>query len=165
LIYSPATKATDWLVKLLQLDSPGLLTSDATVLPAVAIMSVWSGLGFNFIVTLAGLQAIPKDLYESAAIDGAGRWSSFRHITIPLISPTLLFLFIINTIGSLQAFTQFHVLIPNHRPTVFVYETYRAFWYDNRYGLAAAMSIVLFVILLVLTIIQYRVFNRRVHYQ
>jgi ABC-type sugar transport system permease subunit len=165
LIYSPSTKATTWLVELLQLDSPSLLGSDSTALIAVAVMSVWSGIGFNFITTLAGLQAIPHDLYESAAIDGAGRWHSFRHITIPLLSPTLLFLIVINTIGSLQAFTQFHLLMPEKTPTVFVYETYRAFWYDTRYGLASAMSLILFVILLTLTIVQYWLLNRRVHYQ
>lgn len=165
LIYSPSTKATEWLVRLLQLNTPSLLGSDLTALPAVALVTIWSGLGFNFIITLAGIQAIPTDFSESAVIDGANRWQIFRHITLPLLSPTLLFLVVINTIGSLQAFTQFHLLIPEKYPSVFVYSTYRAFWYDTRYGYASAMSIVLFVILLTLTIVQYRVINRRVHYQ
>jgi ABC-type sugar transport system permease subunit len=165
LIYNPSTGATRWLVELLQLDAVSLLASDRTALIAVAVMSIWSGIGFNFIITLAGMQAIPQDLYESAAIDGAGRWQSFRSITLPMLSPTLLFLVIINTIGSLQAFTQFHLLLPGKQPTVYVYETYNAFWYDNRYGLASAMSLVLFAMLLTLTIIQYRGLNRRVHYQ
>jgi sn-glycerol 3-phosphate transport system permease protein len=165
LIYNPATKSTTWLVDLLQLDQPSLLANDSTALIAVAVMTVWSGIGFNFIITLAGMQAIPQDLYESAAIDGAGRWVSLWSITLPMLSPTLLFLLVINTIGSLQAFTQFHLLMPERSPTVYVYETYRAFWYDNRYGLASAMSLILFVILLVLTIVQYRGLNRRVHYQ
>ncbi|MBC8098895.1 MAG: sugar ABC transporter permease, partial [Armatimonadetes bacterium] len=72
LIYSPSTKATAWLVTLLGIESPSLLNSDSTALLAVAVMTVWSGIGFNFIITLAGIQAIPQDLYESAAIDGAG---------------------------------------------------------------------------------------------
>ncbi|MBC8099695.1 MAG: sugar ABC transporter permease, partial [Armatimonadetes bacterium] len=142
-----------------------LLNSDSTALLAVAVMTVWSGIGFNFIITLAGIQAIPQDLYESAAIDGAGPRHAFRFITLPMLSPTLLFLVVINTLGSLQAFTQFHLLIPEKTPTVYVYETYRAFWLDNRYGLASAMSLILFVILLTLTIIQYRGLNRRVFYQ
>jgi sn-glycerol 3-phosphate transport system permease protein len=165
LIYSPSTKATEWLVRLLQLSTPSLLGSDSTALAAVALVTVWSGMGFNFIVTLAGVQAIPNDYTESARIDGANRWQIFRHITLPLLSPTLMFLVVINTIGSLQAFTQFYLLIPEKYPSVFVYSTYRAFWYDTRYGYASAMSIVLFVILLTLTIVQYRVINRRVHYQ
>jgi ABC-type sugar transport system permease subunit len=165
LIYNPASKATTWLVELLGLEQPSLLGNDSTALLAVAVMTIWSGLGFNFIITLAGVQAIPKDLYESAAIDGGNRFQIFRRITLPLLSPTLLFLLIVNTIGSLQAFTQFHLLIPQKYPSVFVYSAYRAFWYDTRYGYASAMSIVLFVILLILTIIQYRLVNRGVHYQ
>lgn len=164
LIYNPTTNATRWLVDLLALQSPSLLNNSATALPAVAVMSIWSGIGFNFIIALAGIQAIPGDLYESAAIDGAGRWQAFRFITLPMLSPTLLFLLVIGTIGSLQAFTQFHLLIPDSPDTVFVYETYRAFWYDNRYGLASAMSLIIFAILLTLTAIQYRLLNRRVHY-
>lgn len=165
LLYNPSSGATRWLVDLLGLNVPGLLLSNVTTLPAVAAMSIWSGIGFNFIIALAGLQAIPEDLYESAAIDGAGRWHRFRHITIPMLSPTLLFLIVIGTISALQAFTQFHLLIPDSPNTVFVYETYRAFWYDNRYGLASAMSIIIFIILVVLTIIQYQTLERRVHYQ
>jgi sn-glycerol 3-phosphate transport system permease protein len=152
LIYNPATKATEWLVDLLQIPTPSLLGYGPTALASVAAMTVWSGIGFNFIVTLAGIQAIPDDLYESASIDGAGRVANFRFITLPMLSPTLLFLVIIGCIGALQAFTQFHLLIPDSPTTVFVYETYRAFWYDNRYGLASAMSIVLFVILVILTV-------------
>jgi ABC-type sugar transport system permease subunit len=165
LIYNPSTGATTWLVNLLGLERPGLLNNDATALLAVAVMSVWSGIGFNFIITLAGVQAIPTDLYESASIDGAGGWTSFRFITLPLLSPTLLFLVVINTIGSLQAFTQFHLLLPGKKPSVFVYETYNVFWYDNNYGRASAMAILLFIMLLTLTVIQYRGLNRRVHYQ
>ncbi|MBC7810853.1 MAG: sugar ABC transporter permease [Burkholderiales bacterium] len=165
LIYNPSTKATVWLVDLLNVNTPSLLGSNATALPAVAALTIWAGIGFNFIISLAGLQAIPSDLYESAAIDGAGRWKTFRYITLPMLSPTLLFLIVIGTIGALQAFTQFYLLIPDSPNTVFVYETYRAFWYDNRYGLASAMSIIIFIILVVLTAIQYRVLERRVHYQ
>jgi ABC-type sugar transport system permease subunit len=164
LIYNPATRATTWLVELLQLKATSLLDADATRLWAIAVVTIWSGLGFNFIITLAGLQAIPEDLYESASIDGANAWASFRAITLPLLSPTLLFLVVINTIGSLQAFTQFHILAAGNRPSVFTYETYLTFWYDNNYGRASAMSLILFVILLVLTLIQYGYLNRRVHY-
>jgi len=88
------------------------------------------------------------------------------------LGPTLLFLVVINTIGSLQAFTQFlqaftqfHLLTQGQSPNVFVYETFKSFWYENRYGFASAMSLVLFAILLILTIIQYRGLNNRVHYQ
>jgi sn-glycerol 3-phosphate transport system permease protein len=169
LIYSPTTKATQWLIELLHLNSGSLLQNSSTALFAVAFMTTWSALGFNFIVTLSGLQAIPEDIYESAQIDGATSWTAFRFITLPLLSPTLLFLILINTIQSFQAFTQFNVLIGNEGPdnatNVFVYSIFTAFWKDNRYGFASAMSVVLFLILLVLTFIQFRLLDRRVHYQ
>ena len=169
LIYSPTTRATQWLIELLHLNANSLLQDSRTALFAVAFMTTWTSLGFNFIVTLAGLQAIPQDIYESARIDGANSWKSFRYITLPLLTPTLLFLILISTIQSFQAFTQFNVLIGNEGPAnatdVFVFSIFTAFWKDNRYGFASAMSVVLFLILLVLTFIQYRLLDRRVHYQ
>ncbi len=169
LIYSPNTRTTQWVINLLHLKSDSLLQSSSTALLAVAFVTVWTSLGFNFIVTLAGLQAISQDIYESALIDGASGWKAFRFITLPLLTPTLLFLILISTIQSFQAFTQFNVLIGNEGPdgstSVFVYSIFTAFWKDNRYGFASAMSVVLFLILLVLTFIQYRLLDRRVHYQ
>jgi sn-glycerol 3-phosphate transport system permease protein len=169
LIYSPTTKATQWIVELLQLNANSLLQSSTTALLAVAFVTTWTSLGFNFIVTLAGLQAIPQDIYESARIDGANGWKSFRFITLPLLTPTLLFLVVISTIQSFQAFTQFNVLIGNEGPdgstNVFVFSIFTAFWKDNRYGFASAMAVVLFLVLLLLTFIQFRVLDRRVHYQ
>lgn len=169
LIYSPTTRATQWIIDLLHLSSGSLLQNSSTALLAVAFVTIWTALGFNFIVTLSGIQAIPQDLYESALIDGASGWESFRFITLPLLTPTLLFLILISTIQSFQAFTQFNVLIgnegPNNSTNVFVYSIFTAFWKDNRYGFASAMSVVLFMILLVLTFIQFRLLDRRVHYQ
>jgi ABC-type sugar transport system permease subunit len=168
LIYSPATRATQWLIDTLHIQSGSLLQDPRTALFAVAFMTTWTSLGFNFIVTLSGLQAIPQDMYESAQIDGANAWETFRFITIPLLSPTLLFLVLINTIQSFQAFTQFNVLIgnegPNNATNVFVFSIFTAFWKDNRYGFASAMSVVLFMVLLVLTFIQFRLLDRGVHY-
>jgi ABC-type sugar transport system permease subunit len=169
LIYSPTTRATQWIIELLQLNSASLLQQSGTALLAVAFVTVWTSLGFNFIVTLAGIQAIPQDLYESALIDGASGWKAFRFITLPLLSPTLLFLVLISTIQSFQAFTQFNVLIGNEGPdsstNVFVFSIFTAFWKDNRYGFASAMAVVLFLILLALTFVQFRLLDRRVHYQ
>ncbi len=169
LIYSPSTKITTWILDVFNIKEPALLLSSATALPAIAFMTVWTALGFNFIITLSGIQGIPQDLYESGKIDGASGWKAFRFLTLPLLTPTLLFLFIISTIQCFQAFTQFNVLIgsegPNNSTNVFVYSLYRAFWGENRYGFASAMSVVLFVILLILTFVQFRLLDRRVHYQ
>ena len=169
LIYSPNVRLTTWLVDALHLDTQSLLNSPATALPAVAFMTVWTALGFNFIITLAGIQAIPTDLYESARIDGANGWNSFRYITLPLLTPTLLFLLVISTIQCFQSFTQFNVLIGNEGPdnstNVFVYALFTSFWRDTNYGFASAMSVILFAVLMLLTLVQFLALDRRVHYQ
>lgn len=169
LIYSPNIKVAQWILDALHLKTDGILNSPVTALPAVAFMTIWTALGFNFIITLTGIQSIPQDLYESGLIDGANGWKALRYITLPLLTPTLLFLLIISTISCFQAFTQFNVLIGNQGPdnstNVFVYAIFSAFWNDNRYGFASAMSVVLFVILLILTFVQFRLLDRRVHYQ
>ncbi len=170
-IYSPSTKITQWLVDLLGVKQETLLQSPATALVAVAFMTVWTALGFTFIITLAGIQGIPQDLYESGRIDGTNGWSAFRYLTLPLLTPTLLFLFIISTIQCFQAFTQFKVLIGNEGPdgstNVVVYALYNSFLGlgNPRYGFASAISVVLFLVLLVLTLIQFKALDRRVHYQ
>ena len=171
LIYSPATKATKWLVDLLAVKEQSLLLSSGTALLAVSFMTIWTSLGFNFIISLAGMQGIPQDLYESGRIDGTTGWSAFRYITLPLLTPTLLFLFIVSTIQCFQAFTQFRVLIGNEGPdgatNVFVYALFNSFFGSGnpRYGFASAMAVVLFVVLFILTLIQFKLLDRRVHYQ
>jgi sn-glycerol 3-phosphate transport system permease protein len=169
IIFDPSTNVTTWLTDLLRLPQPGLLNNASTALTAVIIASVWSGLGFNFVITLAGMQAIPEELYESAALDGAGGWNKFIYITLPMLTPILLFLLVVNTIGSFQAFTQFNVLEqgpgPNNSTNVFVYAIYQSFWIDHRYGFASAMSIILFLILLILSAIQFFAVGKRVHYR
>lgn len=169
LIFDPTTNVTNWIVELLGVPQPGLLNNSETALIAVAAMSVWSGLGFTFVITLAGMQAIPGELYESASLDGAGAWHKFVHITLPLLTPILLFLLVVNTIQSFQAFTQFKVLMngpgPDSSTNVFTFAIYQSFWIDHRYGFASAMSVVLFLILLILSLIQFIFLGRRVHYR
>jgi sn-glycerol 3-phosphate transport system permease protein len=169
LMYAPNITVTKWLVDILHLQPDSLLNNSSTALAAVAFMTIWTSLGFNFIILLAGLQAIPQELYESGRLDGTNGWTAFRYVSLPLLTPTLMFLCIISTIQCFQAFTQFNVLIGNEGPdnatNVLVYALFRAFWKDNRYGFASALAVVLFIILLVLTILQYRVLDRRVHYQ
>ena len=169
LIYSPSTRITQWLLDALHISDPSMLLNSLTALPAVAFMTIWTGLGFNFIITLGGIQTIPQDLYESARLDGANGWRAFRYLTLPLLTPTLLFLLIINTIQCFQAFTQFNVLVGNEGPdgstNVFVYSLFTAFWKDTRYGFASAMAVVLFGVLLLLTLVQFLLLDRKVHYQ
>jgi len=168
LLFSPNIKLTQWILEAFHLNSSSILTDARTALPAMAFMTVWTNLGLDFIILLAGLRGIPKDLYESAHIDGAGRFTVFRRITLPLLGPTLLFLAIISSIACFQAFTQFKVMIdsagPDQSTNVFVYSIFNTFWMENNYGFASAMSVVLFIVLLVLTILQFRL-DRKVHYQ
>lgn len=169
LLYDPSTALMTWVSNVFHLAEPGVLNNASTALPAMAIMTVWSGLGFNFVIALAGLQAIPLELYESSSLDGAGYWNRFRYITLPLLTPILLFLLIVNTIQSFQAFTQFNVLMagpgPDNSTNVLIYQTFQSFWIDHRDGFASAMSIVLFVILLILSSLQIGFLGRKVNYQ
>ena len=169
LIYNPSVGVANGVVNLLNLKTGGLLLDPATALPAVAFTTIWTSLGFTFIIALAGLQGIPQELYDSGRIDGANGWQVFRFITLPLLTPTLLFLVIISTINAFQAFTQFNVLIANEGPegstNVLVYALFSSFFKDNRYGFASAIAVVLFVVLMVLSVLQFRLLDRRVHYQ
>ena len=144
------------------------LNDPAWAFPIICLISIWLASGINFIFISAGLRNVPDELYESAAIDGAGYWSQLRHITLPSISPTLFFQIIINVIGAFQAFTQVRLLTlggPNETTNVIVYSIYLDAFRNFRFGSAAARSIVLFVIIMVVTIIQFRAEKTRVHYQ
>jgi multiple sugar transport system permease protein len=146
---------------------PAWLSSPAWAMPALILLGVWQGLGFQMVIFLAGLQGIPTHLYEAAAIDGAGWWARFRHITLPLISPTTFFVLIISVIGSYQVFDQAFVLTeggPGYATTTLVYYIYEYAFQFFKMGYAAAMAWILFAIVFVLTVIQFRIQARWVHY-
>ncbi len=137
----------------------GWLTDPKYALTAVTIVTVWMNIGLNFIFLTAALQSVPADLYESAAIEGAGFFDKHRHITIPCISPTLFFLLIINVINAVQAYAQVKMMTqggPSGSTDVIVYEIYQEAFMNSRFGLACAESIVLFIILMLLTLVQFR---------
>ncbi len=144
------------------------LTNFDTALPSIAIVSIWLAVGLNTVILLAGMQGISDELYESSMIDGANGWAKFRSITIPLLSPTIFFLLVIDTLAAFQTFTQVQILTrggPIGATNVLVYSIYRTFYFDGQYGYAAAQSIVLFIIMLILTIFQFGVLERRVFYE
>ncbi len=166
-LFHPAIGIFNYMLDLAHLPRVQWLISDATALFSVSIVSVWLNLGFDTIIFLAALQGIPQELYESAKIDGAGFLQSFRHITIPMISPTIFFLIVISTLSSLQTFTQINIMTrggPVNSTNVLVYLIYRAFYFDGQYGIAGAASIILFLLMFALTLIQFGVLERRVHY-
>lgn len=166
-LFHPAIGVFNYILDLLGLPRVQWLTSDATALLSISMVTIWLNLGFNTILFLAALQGVPQELYESAIIDGASFWKSFRHITIPMISPTLFFLTVVSTLNVLQTFTQVNIMTrggPVNSTNVIVYLIYRAFYFNGQYGIAAAISVILFLVMLVLTILQFGVFERRVHY-
>jgi sn-glycerol 3-phosphate transport system permease protein len=143
-----------------------LLDAD-TALYAVSATTVWQNLGITFIILIAGLQGIPDDLYESARVDGASSWLQFREITIPMLSPTLLFVSVILSINAFKSFGQIDILTeggPDDSTNVIVYSIYQEAFQNRNAGAASAQAVVLFLILLVLTLTQFSFFERRVHY-
>jgi sn-glycerol 3-phosphate transport system permease protein len=149
--------------------NPSILQSPTWALPAVAMIAIWQFLGLSFIIMTAGLQSLPEEVLEAARLDGAGTWTMFWRVTVPLLSPTLFFGLVIGTIYAFQSFGQIDILIgPANaaftHTNVLLYYVYQALSIQNDPGLAAVLSIVLFAILLVVTLLQMRFLEKRVHY-
>lgn len=157
---------------------PNELAGPSVALVVIVVYGIWSTLGYNVVIYLAGLTEIPVELYEAATIDGASRWRMMRHITWPLLTPSTFFLSIVNTIAAFQAFTPIYTLTRttgmgrgeaggplDTTLTITVYIFRNFYERANSVGYAAAVSILLFVVILGLTLIQFRVLGRKVHYQ
>ena len=148
--------------------NPGLLQDPDTALWAVSASSIWANLGFTFIVVTAGLQSVPRDLYESAYVDGANGFTRFTNVTLPMISPTLLFASVVLTSRAFQSFGEIDLLTgggPKGRTTTLTYLAYGSgLPTSGDDGLRATVSILLFFVLLVLSLVQFSGLERRVHY-
>jgi multiple sugar transport system permease protein len=150
----------------------GFLSSPDQALYAIAAMTIWQGLGFQIIIFLAGLQSIPEVYYEAAALDGATGWQRFRHITLPLLNPTIVFLSVVGVIGALQVFTQIRNMSsqgqggPLNSTISLVLYVYRLAFdsLPSRMGYASAITVVLFLMILAITIVQLKVLTRRYEY-
>jgi ABC-type sugar transport system permease subunit len=139
------------------------LNDPNTALPAVVITSIWQGFGFETVVFLAAMQAIPRALYDAARVDGAGGWAQFRHVTLPGLRPTIGFIYIIGIIGSFQAFDQIFVMTqgrPGVSTRTVVYDMLDEFNRLNL-GTASAIAYLLLVVLAILSFLQMRLFERR----
>jgi len=168
LMLNPSIGLFNYLLGFIGVRGPAWLTDPSSALVSVSLVTIWATLGFNMIVLLAGLQSIPEELYESAKIDGAAGLKIFRHITIPMLSPSLFFLLVVNIIHVFQAFTQIHALTrggPVDATNVLVYSIYLDAFVNFQFGFASAQALVLFTIILALTLVQFGVVERRVHYQ
>jgi len=143
----------------LNLPQQDWLTSYERALPAIVGITVWHGMGYTMVLFLAGLQGIPREYYEAAKVDGAGPWSLFRNITLPLLAPTTLFVSVIGVIGSLQAFAQPYIITqggPADATRLYVYHVFEAGFGQIDFGYASALAFLMFVVILVLTIVQLR---------
>jgi ABC-type sugar transport system permease subunit len=144
------------------------LTDPRWALPAIAMTTVWMNVGLATIVILAGLQNVPEELYESARVDGAGRWNQFLHVTLPALSPTLLFVSVVGVIFAFESFGQIDILThggPLDSTNVIVYSIYREAFLHYNVGLASAQAVVLFVMVLMLTAVQFLAAQRWVFYR
>jgi multiple sugar transport system permease protein len=167
-IYNPEYGLLNYLLDLFfGIRGPAWLDSTSWALPAMVIVTVWKGLGYSMVIFLAGLQNIPQELYHAATIDGAGVWKKFRHITLPMLSPTTFFVLVITLINSFQVFEQTYVLTkggPANSTLTMSYYIYQNAFQFFQMGMAAALSYVLFAAIFAVTLLQFRIQKRWVFY-
>lgn len=168
LLYHPRFGPINYALRALGIDNPPLwLASSQWALRALIIMAVWAGAGYAAIIYLAALQDIPQDLYEAAELDGAGAWTRFRAITFPFLTPTTFFLLVTGFIGASQSFGMINLMTrggPGRATTVLSYYIYQNGFQFYRFGYAAAMSWVMFAVVLLLTLALWRWQRRGVFY-
>ncbi|MCL4541239.1 MAG: sugar ABC transporter permease [Chloroflexi bacterium] len=157
-IFNPQFGVLNWLLSLVGIKGPQWIFSQHWVIPSFVLMSLW-GVGGGMIIYLAGLQGIPSDLYDAAAIDGAGAARTFRSVTLPMLTPVLFFNLVIGIIGSFQIFTQAFVMTsggPNNASLFYVLYLYQNAFQYFYMGYASALAWILFLIVVVLTALVFR---------
>jgi multiple sugar transport system permease protein len=166
-LYIPQGGMFNALLAFFGIPGPEWLTDSVWAMPALILMSVWKNFGFGMVIFLAGLQAIPAELYEAATVDGASPWRKLRSVTLPMLSPSTFFVCVTSIITSFQVFDQALVMTnggPGTSTTTLVMYIYRTGFQNFNEGYASVLALVLFAIVLLATIGQF-VFQRRwVHY-
>jgi multiple sugar transport system permease protein len=165
--YSPTQGVINGVLSTVGIDGPEWLTSSTWAMPAVIIVSVWQGVGYPMIILLGGLNGIPTSLTEAATVDGASWLRRLRSVTLPLLTPQLFFLTITQTIASFQVFGLVFVMTgggPANTTTVFIYYLYQNAFAFGRLGYASALAMVLFVVVMLITLVQWRLQKRWVFY-
>ena len=166
-LLSPTGGIVNTALAAIGIDGPGWWTDPSWAMPSVILASAWKDLGFVMVIFLAGLQAIPGEVEEAARVDGASVWQRFRNVTLPLLSPSSFFVVIISLINGFQVFDQVFVMTgggPAGATTVVVEQVYTNAFRYGQMGYAAAMSWVLFAIILAVTLFQFRMQRRWVTY-
>lgn len=165
-IFDPVTGVLSSILRTLGAPVPQWFLQPNLSLTMVIIVYVWKNLGYCAVIYLAAMQAVPRDLLEAAAIDGAGGVRTFAYVVWPLLSPTSFFLLLTTILSSLQSFDLIRIMTPlGNGTTTLMYDAYlQAFGGYNRAGYSAAVATILFAILLVMTVVQLNFIERRVHY-
>lgn len=169
LLYSGDYGIVNWLLSFVGIDGPYWLSDPNTAIYAIGLVSIWSSVGYNMVILLAGMQTIPREYYEAAEIDGAGGIRQFFSITIPLLTPSIFFVCVITVINALQAFDLVFLMIAAENPALprtqtVVYLFFEKGFIEHNGGYAAAIAFLLMIVILVLTAIQFRLQKRWVHY-
>jgi multiple sugar transport system permease protein len=155
------------VLSLVGISGPNWFGSAFWAMTVLVVVSVWLSMGYNMVLFLAGLQGIPETLYEAARIDGASRWAQFRHVTLPLLTPTIFFITIIGFINSFQVFPLVWVMTeggPGTSTEVYVFFLYEEAFRRYQWGLGSALAMIGFGIIGIVTLIQWRLQKRWVHY-
>jgi multiple sugar transport system permease protein len=166
-LLNPANGLVNQLLGAVGLPQPGWWTDPDWSLLSVVLASAWKDLGFVMVILLAGLQAIPQDVLEAARVDGASAWQRFRHVTLPLLTPSTFFVVVISLINGFQVFDQVYVMTgggPAGSSQVVVGQIYELTFRYGRAGEASALSWLLFVVILLVTAVQIRGQRRWVHH-
>ena len=166
-IFNPQVGILNYGLRLIGIKGPAWIHSTQWVKPSLILMSMFA-VGPNMIILLAGLQGIPKELYEAAEIDGAGSWAKFRNVTLPMLSPVLFFVIVISVVGSFQNFTEIRVMTeggPGESSNVLIWYLWENAFVYFQMGVAAAVAWIMFIILMTLTGLQFRLGRRWVFYE
>jgi len=167
-LFDPSYGIVNYLFSLVGIGQQPFLNSTSEALYVIIIMTIWGWTGFAVVIYLAALQGIPKTLLEAAAIDGAGRWATFRRVTLPLLSPASLFLLVWLTINALQLFDEVYLSTaggPLNSTSVLVYYLYEQAFTNFNFGYASAIAYFLFVVIIIVTAVQFWGGRRFVHYR
>ena len=169
-IYNGDYGVLNYLLSLVGIDGPYWVSDPDWLLWSMAVVGIWMLLGYNTVIFVAGLQSIPEHYYEAAAIDGAGRIRQFFSVTLPLLSPSIFFVTVITTITTLQMFDLLYLMtskvsLARTENQTIVYLFYKQAFIENERGYAAAIAVVLLLIVLALTALQFRMQKRWVHYE
>ena len=166
-LLSPQYGAMNGILAIFGMEGPGWLTDEKWAMPAIVLVSVWKDMGFFGLILLSGMVGIDRTYYEAAEIDGAGPWTRFLKITLPLLTPSLFYVLIVSLINSFQLFPQIMIMTdggPNGATQVMMERIYKYGFRYYRMGYASAFSWILFIVIMVCTAVQMRGQKRWVNY-